>query len=626
MGKNNALNFWCHKILPLVYDDSLSYYETVCKVVHKLNELAESVNDVYEICASFDNKLSESVSKILDEMIKSGEFAGIVNETVLKDKVNRYTSKFAVFGGQLPQNFVLVKLLGKAMLIDFGRVGSTTQFVEYCTKYGINKIDYIYITHYHEDHVGNVANVAKAVDITGATVFCPVKPNSNYASEDVMNAYEESMGVFRSYDCVVIHPSEGDMFDLTVNETITFYNTDQSVYENEKYNYNNCSMCGAFSVNGSIVWIDGDLEKQGQERMAETVPSNVLLKQIAHHGYTPAGYDKYFERVNPRYTYVGDGAGFPDDSPSTNLLSAYGYETTLCDRYNIPTFSTSVAPNRVLEFVVGERYFHSLTPRYKYERISPYNTSLASISQGYSDVGRAMTIEDIIEAMPNSYLEFHAMGGWASCPVQYTNGVHWRIWKNNSINTQSGYGYDSDTHFAIAIMTEHSGWVSSEDTNLVMYFKSPDTGGKWRCSVTSLSGANYAYVTGFTTPAGSGAVPLNLTNYKGNDFEMVDGNLVCKNNGIYRVYLYGTIAGNAGDSYRVTVQRDRGGTKTNLCVANGVKTMSGHEYYSLVCPIFMERDDIVELNRTTSADCWTMVHIESCSYTQGVGKDDFLNT
>lgn len=36
--------FWCQKILPLTYDDSLSYYETLCKISEKLNEVIDQVN------------------------------------------------------------------------------------------------------------------------------------------------------------------------------------------------------------------------------------------------------------------------------------------------------------------------------------------------------------------------------------------------------------------------------------------------------------------------------------------------------------------------------------------------------------------------------------------------------
>lgn len=38
--------FWCQKIVPLVYDDALSYYEVLCKVTAKLNEVIESYNNI----------------------------------------------------------------------------------------------------------------------------------------------------------------------------------------------------------------------------------------------------------------------------------------------------------------------------------------------------------------------------------------------------------------------------------------------------------------------------------------------------------------------------------------------------------------------------------------------------
>lgn len=42
------LNYWCYKVLPLVYDDSLSYYEVLCKTVQKLNEVIRNNNELPE--------------------------------------------------------------------------------------------------------------------------------------------------------------------------------------------------------------------------------------------------------------------------------------------------------------------------------------------------------------------------------------------------------------------------------------------------------------------------------------------------------------------------------------------------------------------------------------------------
>lgn len=37
---------YCQKVLPLVYDNSLSYYEVLCKLTNKINELVYTVNEL----------------------------------------------------------------------------------------------------------------------------------------------------------------------------------------------------------------------------------------------------------------------------------------------------------------------------------------------------------------------------------------------------------------------------------------------------------------------------------------------------------------------------------------------------------------------------------------------------
>ena len=39
------IKFWCFKVLPLVYDDSLSYLEVLCKMKDKLNEMIEELGE-----------------------------------------------------------------------------------------------------------------------------------------------------------------------------------------------------------------------------------------------------------------------------------------------------------------------------------------------------------------------------------------------------------------------------------------------------------------------------------------------------------------------------------------------------------------------------------------------------
>lgn len=43
-----CFRFWCQSVLPVVYDDSLSYYEVLCKVVEYINNLIATDNEIFE--------------------------------------------------------------------------------------------------------------------------------------------------------------------------------------------------------------------------------------------------------------------------------------------------------------------------------------------------------------------------------------------------------------------------------------------------------------------------------------------------------------------------------------------------------------------------------------------------
>ena len=64
--------FWCFKVLPLVYDDELSYYEVICKCVEYINNLIEN-----------DKAISNDVEQLKQEMKKVQEW------------INNYDTSFA---------------------------------------------------------------------------------------------------------------------------------------------------------------------------------------------------------------------------------------------------------------------------------------------------------------------------------------------------------------------------------------------------------------------------------------------------------------------------------------------------------------------------------------------------
>lgn len=88
MPELKHFRFWCQKVLPLVYDDSLSYYEVLCKVVDYLNHMMDDVNVVVndyselkkelEVVRNWiDNFSSEYLEKLIAEKIATMIFVEI---------------------------------------------------------------------------------------------------------------------------------------------------------------------------------------------------------------------------------------------------------------------------------------------------------------------------------------------------------------------------------------------------------------------------------------------------------------------------------------------------------------------------------------------------------------------
>lgn len=72
--------FWCQSVLPLVYDDSLSYYEVLCKVVTYINNLIDTDNQIIDNVEELKKELDE-VQEWIDDY--DTEFAEkVIRETI----------------------------------------------------------------------------------------------------------------------------------------------------------------------------------------------------------------------------------------------------------------------------------------------------------------------------------------------------------------------------------------------------------------------------------------------------------------------------------------------------------------------------------------------------------------
>lgn len=93
-GRINSFRAWCQSVIPLVYDNSLSYYELLCKLIDYLNKVISNLNEVnqdieklhiaYNLLQDYVNNyfanldVQEEINKKLDEMAASGELSQLL--------------------------------------------------------------------------------------------------------------------------------------------------------------------------------------------------------------------------------------------------------------------------------------------------------------------------------------------------------------------------------------------------------------------------------------------------------------------------------------------------------------------------------------------------------------------
>lgn len=81
------IRFYVQAVLPTVYDDSLSYYELLNKVVQKVNEVIEQTNSMSE---NFQEYVTTETDKILTEWLNNGTIEEYLNNVAI---VNDYGAK-----------------------------------------------------------------------------------------------------------------------------------------------------------------------------------------------------------------------------------------------------------------------------------------------------------------------------------------------------------------------------------------------------------------------------------------------------------------------------------------------------------------------------------------------------
>lgn len=83
-----SFKFWCQKVLPLVYDESLSYYEVLCKLVEYINTIIQNQEYFNEQLKEYGlsiEQLKADVNLIKEELekVKNGDYVSLYLDSII---------------------------------------------------------------------------------------------------------------------------------------------------------------------------------------------------------------------------------------------------------------------------------------------------------------------------------------------------------------------------------------------------------------------------------------------------------------------------------------------------------------------------------------------------------------
>lgn len=212
-----------------------------------------------------------------------------------------------------PQNKTILIDGGGSMFEEYD-VGKST-LLPYILDRGYTKLDYVFISHFDQDHVGGILTILEELRVGQVYISKQEQDSENYQKFlKIVKDKKIQVKVLKQGDCLKIEKNL--YFDI-------LWPIEEQIQENV---LNNNAMVMKLRYGKFSMLFTGDIEAIGEEKIldfykekGESILKSDVLK-VAHHGSKTSTTQSFFEKVNPKICLIGVGKNNMFGHPTAEVL------------------------------------------------------------------------------------------------------------------------------------------------------------------------------------------------------------------------------------------------------------------------------------------------------------------
>ncbi|MBS4534567.1 DNA internalization-related competence protein ComEC/Rec2 [Clostridium sp. D2Q-14] len=340
-------------ILMGLINKTLTYFSYIANLVHKYLNIVfylPSISIINIVIYYFiiyvivnSKELRRIKFKYKITFLKTFIFLVILNEIILNQ--SKWNVNFIDVG---QGDSALVEIKSKCFFIDTGGttfgdydVGENI-LIPYLLKKGINEIDGVFISHFHDDHVKGLISILKDSKIKVNNIF--FNPNN-----ERNNLYKEIVYLAKRKGVNIISVHNKDKLKIYDIAEFSFYVPQQTDFNQE----NNNSLIISLKLDNNRILFMGDAEKELEDEYIKYNDEKFDIVKLGHHGSNTSTTDEFIDHIEPDRAIISVGKntfGHPHDETLNKLydrnISLYRTDEEGCisvvdkfDSYEINTYN-----------------------------------------------------------------------------------------------------------------------------------------------------------------------------------------------------------------------------------------------------------------------------------------------